>query len=217
MVAAFDNITPHLTLQDRIRIYLDEKASSTGTNYVPVTIADLARDLHEDRMPVYQALYRIKDNKEIEFDQDENPDNRNKIKGIVVRKLEPSNRTYRRAAERGKTTIARQVHDVSVDSTAADMPNIMAYLNQRLTVEKMKTAAEASGLDADSVIQFEPNPIAEESLLLLQRLVDVSNELKETKDQLRQQEFDLEAANRDIEYLKRQSKETTRRELVAIS
>jgi hypothetical protein len=213
MVAA---ISSHLTLQDRIRVYLNEKIEKTGSNYIPVTISDLADELHESRMPVYQALYRIKGNNEIELDQDENPDNRNKIRGIKVLKLEPSNRTYRRAAERGKVAVAKQVNNLSVDDVVASMPNLLDYLNQRLTIEKMREAAKASNLDPDNVVQFEQNPLAEEGLLLLQKLTSLSKEHEELKVRFRQQEFDLEAANRDIEYLKNQ-KQFNGRSLVAVS
>lgn len=218
MVAAIDSITPHLTLQDRIRLYLDEKISETGSNYISITISDLARELHQDRQPVYQALYRIKSNKEIELDQDDDPDNRNMIRGIIVKKLAPSNRTYRRAAERGKASVAAtQVNSLGVGNINDGMPNLSAYLKQRLTVENMKEAAEKSGLDPDSVVQFEHNPIAEEGLILLQKVVELSTALEESRAKIKKQEFDLDAANRDIEYLKRKTTETTRRELVAVN
>jgi hypothetical protein len=83
-----------LTLQDKIRLELN----SYGKKYVPLTVGDLAARLSIPRnYDVYQALKRLNRLGEIEFEKSDN-----KIIGINVNKLEPSGRTYQRAAEVAK-------------------------------------------------------------------------------------------------------------------
>jgi hypothetical protein len=200
-----------ITLQDRIRIKLNDY----GNKYVPITVSELARELKVNNYNVYQALYRLKNLGEIELEKEESEEGgRAKIIGINVIKLEPSGRTYHRAAERAKSEAAK-VDSIEISSIESQMTALQEYLNQKLAILEMEDTARKAGLNPEDTVRFEPNEFAEEGLLLLKLLGDVSKQLKETKEKLQMTEFDLEAEKRNVEFLSRQKREDTRRDLIA--
>lgn len=197
----------YLTLQDKIRIELNQY----GNKYVPLTVSDLAAKLRINTYPVYQALYRLKSKGEIELDKKESDNGRSSIIGVNIIKLEPSGRTYHRAAERAKfEVVGTMEEDIEGQMTA-----LQEYLNQKLAIIDMQKQAEEAGLNPEETIRFEPNQYAEEGLLLLKLIGDITKDLKETKSKLQMTEFDLEAERRNVEYLTNQKREETRRELIA--
>lgn len=205
----------NLTLQDRIRLYLNEKMQETGKAYIPTSVEDIALTLREKPYDVYQALYRLKTRGEITPDK-ESDEKRAKIIGISVHRLEPSGRTYQRAATKAKADIAKQITEVkpSLDNLELTMPAISEYLQQKLAILQMRKTAEDSGLNPDEVITFEPNPFAEEGLLLLKLLQETHETLSSLKKDKEMMSYDLEAARRDIEYLKRERASRTRAEII---
>ena len=181
-----DGFDSGVTLQDRVRLYLGEHIQDN--RYVPVTTDKIASDLRVQPYNVYQTLARLQRLNEIEFDKDGN-----KIIGIKVHKLEQSGRTYQRAAERAKIAISGEDYE-------GRMINLLTYSKQKLTVLRMHETAKQAGLDPQDTVKFEENPYAEEGLLLL----DVIKGLNDKINELKNIEYDLEAARRDNEFLKRQ-------------
>lgn len=210
-----DTLDSNLTLQDKIRLILNDNINETNTRYVPVTVGDLATALGTSVYNAYQTLYRLQKLGEIELDKDMSS-GKAKIIGITVNKLEPTGRTYERAAERAKANI-KMIDSVYTEDISAGMPSLSNYLNQKLAVVAMQTQAREAGLNPEETIKFEPNPYAEEGLTLLKILGEVNTQLAETKIALEAKTYDYEAAKRDVEFLKRGRKEETRRELVAIN
>lgn len=201
-------IDDYLNIEDQIRLILNNEIGSTGKNYVATTIGDLASKLKEDRAPVYQALSRLKTKGEIEFDK-EDEDNRNRIVGIKVIKLAPSGRTYIRAAERGKADVARAIE--SGPDLTENTGALVEYIRQKTAILRMREQAVASGLNPDDTVKFEPIPLAEEAIFILQQYNDLKVKYDELIKEYRMQQFDLEAAQRDVQYLKRKD----RQELIA--
>lgn len=196
-----------LTLQDKIRLELNRY----GQKEVPLTVAELASNIGITRnYDAYQALVRLKRAGEIDFQKDDN-----KIIGIVVHKLEPSGRTYQRAAERVKTTTANRITQIHTENPIEGMTALKEYLNKKLAILDMQQRAREAGLDAETTVVFEPNPLAEEGLALLNLLSDTMDALKETRQQLEMTQYDLEAEKRNVNFLQRNKRESTRRELIA--
>ena len=210
MVMSIDNA---LTVQDRIRLKLNE----FGEKHIPVTIEQLSSDLRMPNNSVYQALHRLRSNGEIEFEKTETEGGRDKIVGINVIKLEPSNRTYKRAADRsGRAQTIRPalrlVSSVDTVDGIPVLPETTNYLQQKLAVEEMKNKAIEAGLDP-AMITFEPNPLAEESVTLLKLYTDLRDKYQEKKTALIQMSYDLEAERRNVDYYKGKVVEETDREL----
>lgn len=199
------NFDSAMTLQDKIRLRLGEY----GQKHVPLTPSDLAAELRTEPYSVYQALYRLKSLGEIEIEKD---DLDKKIVGVKIIKLEPSNRTYQRTADRAKAAISKNKEIPIKDTKMVALQN---YLNQKLAVMDMQKKAEEAGLNPEDTVKFEPNPYAEEGILLLQLMTDAFKEIKECKDKIKMLEFDLEAERRNVQYLKESKRENTRRELLA--
>ena len=192
-----------LTLQDRVRLKLNEY----GTKYVPITIEALASELGVGRnYDVYQALSRLRRMGELEFEKDEH----NRIIGIDVIKLEPSGRTYQRAAERAKSRI--QID--SGESALQQMTALQEYLNKKLAILEMQEKAKQAGLDPEETVKFDPNPYAEEGILLLKLVGDAFTEIKDLKEKKKMLEFDLEAEKRNVGYLKAKKSERDRSDLI---
>jgi DNA-binding MarR family transcriptional regulator len=209
----------NLNVQDRVRVHLE----GYGSRNIPLTIDEIAADLGMPRSSVYQAIHRMEQNNEIELDKEVLPNGRDKIKGIKLIKLQPSGRTYRRAAERsGRVTRIRPLTPMRLPTgieaeTNEDgipaLPAITDYLQKKLAVEEMKERALAAGLDP-SVIQFEPVPLAEEAMLLLKLYTETLKERDELRETNRKLGFDLAAEKRNVQFLQNKVKEETRQELL---
>lgn len=184
-----------LTLQDKVRLYLGE--NMRDNKYVPLTTDSLAAKLGVGTYEAYQTLARLNRRGEIVIEKDTTD---NRIVGVTVHKLEPSGRTYSRAAERAKETVQRETEDYT-----NRMTNLQTYLNQKLAVLRMQEQAKEAGLDPENTIVFEENPFAEEGLLLLSLLKETFDKLSDAKKQAEMLNYDLEAAKRDNDYLKRNS------------
>lgn len=203
-----------LTVQDKIRLALNE----FGAKYIPITIDEFATQLHLPYNSVYQALHRLRGYGEIDFDKSEAEGDRDKIIGIKVIKLEPSNRTYRRAASRRSgrpQTIRpalRSVNTVDTVDGIPVLPKVTEYLTQKLTIEEMKQRAKEAGLEP-SVIAFEPDALGEESVTLLKLYTDLLTRHNALVEEHRMQGFDLEAEKRNNEALKRKIRQETDEEL----
>lgn len=186
-ISGFDNA---LTLQDRVRLYLEENMQDG--RYVPLTTDQLAANIKSQPYPTYQALARLQQRREIEIEKDGK-----NIVGVKVNKLEPSGRTYKRAADRAKKTIK----SATEGNYTERMVNLREYLNRKLAILKMREQAKEAGLPEDT-IHFEENPYAEEGLILLNVISEYATKLSEKVAQIEQMEYDLEAARRDNNYLR---------------
>lgn len=197
-----------LTIQDKIRLELN----SYGNRYVPITVSDLAAKIGIGRnYDVYQALSRLKRLGELEFDKDD----QNRIIGIQINKLEPSGRTYQRAAERAKTEVHRISEVTSEESLIDGMTALKEYLTQKLAILDMQAKAREAGLDPEETIKFEPNPFAEEGLLLLKLLGENTTKLQELKRELTLAQMDLEAEKRNVSFLEQNKRIKLREEILA--
>lgn len=190
------------TLQDRVRIWLGEHHN----RYVPTTTEDMASALKIKPYEAYQTLARLKRLGEIEIEKGD----KNNIVGIKINKLQPSGRTYERIAERAKKEQPSSEPGTGVEKMAA----LRAYLEKKRAILDMQQRAREAGLDPENTILFEEDPIAEEGLVLLNMVVDLSTKLKETQEELRMTGYDLEAARRDIDFMKSTKREETRLMLV---
>lgn len=195
-----------LTLQDRLRLELNRY----GEKNVPLTVGELATRIGEPRnYNVYQALTRLKRLGEIDFQKEDN-----KIIGITINKLEPSGRTYQRAAEAAKANV--NIKDIPTKDIATHgMVALTEYANKRLAIIDMQEKARQAGLDPDETVKFEPNPLAEEGLALMQLLSASMEENKALKAELQQTKFDLEAEKRNVDFLQQAKKNKLREEIFA--
>jgi hypothetical protein len=201
-----------LTVQDQLRLHLEEY----GQKEIPVTIEQLSTRLGLPKNSVYQALHRLRQYGEISIEKDTAGD-KERITGVKLIKLQPSNRTYKRAAARSGKIIRFNPSQIpSENRKVVDGVPVLeattAYLNKKLAVERMREQAQTAGLDP-TVIQFTPEPIAEEAIMLFK----LYHELKTAYDELNQnyklQGFDLQAEKRNNEVLKRKLREETIAEL----
>ena len=202
------NLEYGLTLQDKIRLAFNDY----GSKHVPMTVDTLAGKLGEPPYNVYQALYRLKVLGEIDWEKEESSEGkRAKIVGFNIIKLEPSGRTYERAAQRSKNKLER----ITPEDYASHMGALSAYMRQKLAIYDMQDKAIAAGLNPETTVSFEPNPYAEEGLLLLNLVTEMSQKLAKITHEKNMLEYDLEAERRNVRALKGERQEATRRGLVA--
>lgn len=204
-----------LTVQDRLRLFLE----FFGQKHISITIDEIARQLGLPTNSVYQAVHRLRGYGELDIEKEPMGESgRDKIVGIKLIKLQPSGRTYKRAAERsGKIHRIRPDVVLPQDSPVEtgevpSLPNLIKYLEKKLAVEDMKTRAIAAGLD-ESIIQFEDNPLAEEGIILLKLYTDLSNKFDGLKTENMQLRFDVEAEKRNVAYLKQKLRDETIQDL----
>lgn len=196
-----------LTIQDKVRLALN----AYGDRYVPLTVAELAAKIGVPRnYDVYQALSRLRKLGELELEKENNH-----IIGIKINKLEPSGRTYQRAAERAKVEIHRISEVAPEESIIEGMTALKEYLNKKLAILDMQAKAREAGLDPETTIKFDPNPYAEEGLVLLKLLGENTRQIEHLKKELQMATFDLEAERRNVGFLQQNRKNETRRDLVA--
>jgi hypothetical protein len=159
---------------------------------------------------VYQVINLLRQRREIDVIKEPLDNGREKIVGIVVNKLEPSGRTYKRAADRSGRIqrIRPQIDALVPDSDVAQLDHLTKYLEKKLAVEDMKSRALTAGLD-ESVIAFTPDPLGEEGILLLKSFTDLKRQYDELVEQHKMREFDLEAEKRNVATLKRRLREET--------
>lgn len=191
-----------LTLQDKVRYHLRDY----GDKNIPITIEQLSTQLGKPKPSVYQVVNILVKNQEIELEKETLENGREKIIGIKLLRLKPSGRTYRQRTEKSGpiTRILPQVEVADVTS----LEHITDYLHQKLAIEDMRDRAKQVGLK-ESVISFEVNPLAEEALWALKMYADTKKELEDLQEAHQMMGYDLAAAKRDIEYLKRQLREDT--------
>ncbi len=204
-------ITPNLTLQDRIRLHLN----SFGLREVPVTIQEIANQLDKPEASVYQAINIMRQRNELEVIKEPLDNGREKIVGIKINKLEPSGRTYKRAAERsGRVQRIQPIIDNLVPTEESiSLTTLTAYLEKKLAVEDMKTRALAAGLD-ESVITFTPDPMGEEGIALLKAYTDLKHKHEALVEEHQMQGFDLAAERRNVEFLEGRLREDTNKMLL---
>jgi acetolactate synthase small subunit len=210
---AFDN---SLTVQDRLRL----KLNSFGQREISVTVEELAYSMSLTPNSVYQALHRLRQYGEVELEKSEQINGKEKIVGIKINRLEPSNRTYRRNSERAgkikriKPVSLELVSSVEVVDGIPMLPETTNYLSKKLAVEQMKAQAQEAGLDP-SVIAFEPTPIAEEAVVLLKLYTEMRTQYLDLEQRYKQLGFDLIAERRNVEYYKVKVQDETKKELLA--
>lgn len=216
-------IESSLTVQDKIRLHLE----SYGAKEIPVTIEDIANRVGLPRNSVYQGLHRLAQYNEIVLQKEASGIGKERIIGIKLIRLQPSGRTYRRAAARSNSrsrpvigqldfgTFSPDALAASIKDEVPALPKIVEYLEKKLAIEEMKATAAAAGLD-ESVIQFELDEIAEEGVLLLKLYTDLRNKYNDLKEKHQQLGFDLDAEKRNVEFLKNKLREETKEELLGI-
>lgn len=194
-----------LTLQDRVRLHLE----SQGQKYIPTTIKELAERIGVPGPNLYQVINLLNQRNEISLEKESLPNGREKIVGINLIKLEPSGRTYKRAADRsGRVEHIRPKLETVKPVGIPSLPKTVEYLEKKLAVEDMRSRALSANLD-ESVIAFEPDPLGEECILLLKLFTDLRHEYEQLKEDYKLQGFDLEAEKRNVEFLKNKVKEET--------
>jgi hypothetical protein len=200
-----ERIDTSLTLQDRVRFYLE----SYGSREIPITIEQLSKDLERPEASVYQVINSLRKNNEIELEKEIIGNGREKIVGVKLIRLQPSGRTYRRSVERSGPVVRvmPSLDSVSVKDTA-NLDGLIGYLEKKLALEDMKKRALEAGLD-ESVITFEPDEIAEEGILLLKLYTELKQEHQELQAAYQMQGFDLDAEKRNVVVLKARLREET--------
>lgn len=196
-----EQFNSNLTLQDRVRLYLN----SFGTRKIDVTVGKIAEDLGKPEPSVYQVINILRQRGELDVEKEPLDSGREKIVSVIINKLEPSGRTYKRAAERsGRVERIKPVLDRLVpEKDDLYLPETVEYLKKKLAIEDMKSRAASAGL-AETVITFDPDPQAEEAILLLKAFTDTKSELDQLREEHMMQGFDLEAERRNVGALKQQ-------------
>ena len=197
----------NLTLQDRVRLFLNDQ----GEREVKITIGELAEQLDKPEPSVYQVINILRQRGEIELEKESLENGREKIVGLKINKLEPSGRTYKRAAERSSGRIERikpQLDSLVPSQEELFLPVTVEYLKKKLVIEDMKSRAISAGL-SETVVTFDPDPQAEEAILLLKALTDLKTAHEQLKEEHQMQSFDLEAERRNVAALKLRLREET--------
>lgn len=206
MTAQLEQFDRNLTLQDRVRLYLN----SFGEREIDVTIEKIADDLKSPQPSVYQVINILRQRNELELKKAPQPSGPDKIVGIKINKLEPSGRTYKRAAERsGRIKRIKPVIDSLVPSKdEIFLPKTVEYMKKRLAVEDIRARALSAGLN-ESVVSFEQDDQAEEAMLLLKHFNDLKLAYEELAEKYKMQTFDLEAERRNVTTLEGRLREKT--------
>lgn len=201
-----DRFESNLTLQDRVRLFLDAR----GHREVDITIEQLAKNLDKPEASVYQVINILRQRNELDVVKEPQGTGPDKIVKLIINKLEPSGRTYKRAAERSGriNRIKPQLDSIVPAKDELFLPETVEYLKKKLALEDMKTRALAVGLD-ESVISFEPEPQAEEAINLLKAFTDLKHSYEELRDSHQMAMFDLEAEKRNVAALKNQLRKDT--------
>jgi DNA-binding PadR family transcriptional regulator len=203
-VAPTPNIDDNITLQDKVRHYLQ----NFHERDISITISELSNQLSQPEPSIYQVINNLRKNNEIELEKEATDGNREKIVGIRINRLNFSGRKYVRRTDRSGpvTRIMPDVEDVETDVTSLD--NVKEYLEKKLAVEDMKARAIQAGLN-ESVISFEENPLGEEAIFLLKMWSETKDALEKLQEVHMQLGFDYEAEKRNVTYLKGVKREET--------
>jgi hypothetical protein len=194
-------------IQDKLRLFLGQ----FGSKEVPITIDEISSALSLSYPQVYQGIKRLQDRGEIDLEKETLPNRAEKIVGIKLIRLEPSSRTYRRAADHAKITL---ITNKTLPNIEADpsFPLITSYLNKKVAIEELRELALNSGLDSNT-IQFEPNEIAEEALALLKMMGTLREQVDKLAKEKQMLEFDVQAEKRNAEAYKSRLRDETQEEL----
>lgn len=206
--------TLNLTVQDRIRLHLGE----FGQKNISVTIDEIASQMQLPKTSVYQGIHRLAEKGEVTLEKELMDNTRERIIGINLVKLEPSGRTYRKAADRSGKVIrikSDQLETIDVSETPV-FPNLVEYMQKRLAVENMKEQALAAGLDT-SVIQFTQDEMAEEALVLMKLWTDLRTKYQTLQHDHEMQGFDLAAERRNTIALRQQLRAELNEDLIAMA
>jgi hypothetical protein len=185
-----------LSLRDKIRLALEEY----GDRDVPYSVDEIADKVGQANAVVYQALYGMARAGEIDFIK-ETVDGKQRIVGIRLNKSPSSSDIYARTAEKVTSKEVRRQA-----AFMGKLVNLSEYIRQKAAIEEARELLRRSDLDPNQVL-FEENPIAEEAIWLAENLQSALSELTSLR-------FDLEAAQRDVSFLKDKNKENTRTELI---
>lgn len=186
------------TVIDKVRLTLEE----FGDRDITATVDELAKRAKMSRTSMYQTLHRLEQKNEIEVIKTK--DNGHElIIGVRLLKMPRHSAITAKSAEKA---IAKDKED-TVESLTQTFPMLTKYLKTRLAIENAKEKLVESGLDPDQIIKFDPDPLAEEAMKLLQKLIDKSNEATELK-------YERDAAKRDIEFYEKKHKEETQKMLL---
>lgn len=198
-----------LTLQERVRIVLN----SYHDREPRFTSEEIAKKINSDAVSVYQALWRLQKAGEIELiKQPIGTYGKEKVAGAKLIRVEPTGKTYYRAAKRASTKYIN--NNGQHKEMASNMPELSKYLRKKTAIEEAKQNLAKAGLDP-SIIQFETEPLGEEAIAILSLYQEALTKLEKSEKEKQMLEFDVAACKRDIEYLKSKSKEETREELLA--
>lgn len=206
MTAQLEPFDRNLTLQDRVRLYLN----SFGEREIDVTIEKMAKDLQSPQPSVYQVINILRQRNELDVKKEPQPTGPDKIVGIKINKLEPSGRTYKRAAQRsgGVHRIKPAIDSLVPSKDEIFLPKTVEYMKKRLAVEDIRARALSAGLH-ESVVSFEQDDQAEEAMLLLKHFTDLKKAYEELTEKYTMQTFDLEAERRNVSTLEARLREKT--------
>lgn len=82
------------------------------------------------------------------------------------------------------------------------MTDLTLYLEAKIKAHKIREQARSKGLDPDKVYPFEPDPIAEEALLVARELAREKARIEELRKEIWLKEQDVLAEKRNVTYLK---------------
>ena len=174
-------------MQDRVRNVL----LSYGTQDISISIDDLVGKTTLSYSQVYQTLYRLQQMGEIEIIKEDGVQ-RPKVTGIKLRRMENKESITERIQEQeAERKTSRDINKVS-----ELIPATKTYINKRIAVERAKEELIKAKVD-DSIINFEPEPLGEEAIYLLQELTEALKENVLLTN-------DLAAEKRNAEYFKAQ-------------
>lgn len=173
---------------------------SWGTNEVYANLSDIAAKTGSvqgapsiTEKQVYFSIYALSQEGKLEIMTEHIGDSQRKqFAGVKLVKAEKPESMTERAAEKVKVNRT----DRSAEKVRERYPQILAYAEKKLVVERARKMLMDAGLPQDSV-HFNPDPMAEEGISILGELV----EALQHKIQL---EADLSAAKSDIKFLKEQ-------------
>jgi hypothetical protein len=189
-----------ISLRDQIRLTLEEY----GDRDIPYAVEDIAEKIGQANAVVYQALYGMARTGEIELLKESDGTTRSRIVGIRLNKLASSSDILAKSAEKAASKeIKKQVTFMS------RLVNLSEYIRRKSAIEEARELLRKNDLDPNQVL-FDEDPIGEEAIWLAENLQSAISELTSLR-------YDLEAAQRDVAYLKEKHKENSRTELIEIA
>lgn len=190
----------NISLRDQIRLTLEEY----GDREIPYSVEDIAEKVGQANAVVYQALYGMARTGEIELLKESEGTTRSRITGVKLNKLTPSSDILAKTAEKAASKeIKKQV------SFMSRLTNLSEYVRQKSAIEEARELLRKNDLDPNQVL-FDEDPIGEEAIWLAENLQSAISELTSLR-------YDLEAAQRDVKYLKEKNKDNTRTELIEVA